>query len=134
MIETARSVGERGNDHKLDIEKPIFEIKVVKFHKSALEKQVHEAVLVSKKKTESNYVVLNSKGIYNRCRLPRWIIANGDQPYNELAGTESNTGELSELEKVRNEKILRKAEKKSKMKNNLKWGEYDYSQVKQAEV
>ena len=58
--------------HSMD-EKPLFNIKVLKNHRSALYRQVHEAVLIAK----HHPITLNSKIEYNRCLLPRLTVMMG---------------------------------------------------------
>ena len=72
--------------HSLE-EKPNFNIKVLKIHRSALYRQVHEAVMIAKHQPVS----LNSKLEYNRCLLPRLAVMLGqkNQEYidrSEVAG------------------------------------------------
>ena len=55
--------------HPLEI-KHNFEFKVVKTFSSALMRQVTEAVLIRRQEG----TVLNSKGVYNRCHLPRLTV------------------------------------------------------------
>ena len=56
------------------VEKPDFSFKVVKTFRSSLVCQVSEAVRV-----ESRGEVLNSKGIYNRCSLPRLTVQQNER-------------------------------------------------------
>ena len=53
---------------------PDFSFKVIKTFQSALMRQVSEAVRV-----ERRGKVLNSKGIYNRCSLPRLTVQQNDK-------------------------------------------------------
>ena len=46
----------------------IFMMKALRFHKSAFEQQVHEAVLIQENRSHN---ILNSHSEYNRCALPR---------------------------------------------------------------
>lgn len=62
------------NDHAQE-EKPTFSMKVVKCHTSALTRQIHEAILIQKH--EKN--ILNSRGEYNRCQLPRLTVMMGEK-------------------------------------------------------
>ena len=84
--ESARSCHERGREHVGDCEqlKPgshmlkhiidkhegkqpneiKFKMKAVKFHKSAFERQIHEAVLIQESR---GHHILNSLSEYNRC-------------------------------------------------------------------
>ena len=66
-------------DHA-DLEgKPVFTMKVVRSHYSALSRQIHEAVRI--RRNEEN--ILNSKGQYNRCQLPRLTVKMGDKDVGE---------------------------------------------------
>merc|ERR1712030_221724 len=47
-----------------------FKFKVISFHRSALERQIAEAVRISRTGGER---IMNSKGVYNRCELVRII-------------------------------------------------------------
>ena len=88
--ESARSCYERGLEHQGDCEqlKPgshmlkhildkhegqqpgevVFKMKAVKFHRSAFERQVHEAVMIQ---ASRGHHILNSRSEFNRCALPR---------------------------------------------------------------
>ena len=92
--ETSRSGFERGGEHVRDCKKkqedshmwkhmetvhggvstPDFSFKVVKTFQSALMRQVAEAVRIEKVGK-----VLNSKGMYNRCSLPRLTVQQNDK-------------------------------------------------------
>ena len=96
--ESARSAYERGREH-LDGykqgkeenhmmkhrvmdhpgENVIFRMKVLAKHRSAFERQVTEAVLIEMK--EKDGLLLNSKGGFNRCALPRLQVAIGDKAW-----------------------------------------------------
>ena len=91
--ESARTGFERGLEHERDFhnmkedshmakhwldvhqgeEQPDFSMKIIRSHSSAFVRQIHEAVLI-----EMNMgTVLNSKGEYNRCQLPRLGVKMG---------------------------------------------------------
>ena len=91
--ESSRTGFERGQEHENDFlkhkeeshmfkhwleehpgnEKPTFSMKVLRGHSSSFVRQIHEAVLI-----EMNVEnVLNSKGEYNRCQLPRLGVKMG---------------------------------------------------------
>ena len=95
--ESARTAYERGSEHLKDyldegedshmlkhhvtdhpeLKDPIdFSMKVLKTHKTAFSRQVHEAVLI--KMNERNDI-LNSKGEFNRCQLPRLSVMMGER-------------------------------------------------------
>ena len=88
--ESSRSSRERGGEHKNDFDKrsddshmlkhlevahpgqetPLFEFRVKAAFKSALVRQVTEAVLIRR----AGEATLNSKGVFNRCSLPRLVV------------------------------------------------------------
>ena len=57
-------------------EEVVFSMKVLKQHRSAFERQVIEAVLIE---MEDDGSLLNSKGGFNRCALPRLQVVIGDK-------------------------------------------------------
>ena len=124
--ESARSAYERGLEHMSDFkkqeedshmwkhqleehpnqEKVKFRMKVVKTHRTALQRQVHEAVLISLNASDK---ILNSMGVYNRCKLPRLTVMFGSNESNDEDMTRQNTAveekELeTELEEMRHNK------------------------------
>ena len=58
--------------HKED-EKPDFVMRAVSYHKSALTRQVGEAVRIGRRGGAGQ--ILNSKSEYDRCRIPRLVVA-----------------------------------------------------------
>ena len=110
--ETAKSLYERGKEHwygyksKADdshilkhhllhhggIGEPQFHLRPVRFHQTALTRQIHEAVRIQRWGED---VVLNSKGEYNRCKISRLTLGeenkDGHQPVmvNEEEGDQS---------------------------------------------
>ena len=114
--ESSRSVYERSLEHLEDYktekeeshmythaieahskeEKPLFAIKVLRKHRSALYRQVHEAVLIAK----HHPITLNSKLEYNRCLLPRLTVMMGRK---NVEDRENLTGGEKHIEE---EKIL----------------------------
>ena len=89
--ESSRSAFERGLEHISDYEKkmpdshihkhqelehpeviePKYEFRIFQTFQSALVRQVTEAVMISRRGEDG---VLNSKGVYNRCKLPRLTV------------------------------------------------------------
>ena len=61
-----------------------FKMKVVRRHQSALFRQVHEAVWLNRISQDPGVKVLNSKGEYNRCKLPRLQVAEEFKDPNKL--------------------------------------------------
>ena len=53
-----------------------FSMKVLKAHKTAFARQVHEAVLI---KMNEHTNILNSRGEFNRCQLPRLSVMMGEK-------------------------------------------------------
>ena len=58
-----------------------FRMKVVKFHKSAFERHIHESVLIQASKP---HFLLNSKMEYNRCQIPRISIKMDEKEIKEM--------------------------------------------------
>ena len=67
-------------EHHDDITKPKFQFRTVRTFRSALARQVAEAVRIRRRGGD----VINSKGVYNRCKLPRLVVeqelSQPDQP------------------------------------------------------
>ena len=113
--ESARTCFERGQEHQKDYqnakedshmakhwledhpgeERPNFAMKVARTHKSALVRQVHEAVLIEMANENEEVNVLNSRGEYNRCQLPRLGVMMGTTTIIE---EETTTEELARIE------------------------------------
>ena len=113
--ETSKTAYERGLNHLYDFlteaedshmfkhqsevhgdqEDPVeFSMTVLKKHMTAFRRQIHEAVIVEMKESSG---ILNSKGIYDRCSLPRLTVKFKDREINLE----------NEIEKVRNRKSKR---------------------------
>ena len=93
--ETSRTPFERGQEHENDYkknqedshmvkhaqedhpgeERPRFSMKILRGHTSAFVRQIHEAVLIEMNQEN----VLNSKGEFNRCQLPRLGVKMGER-------------------------------------------------------
>ena len=111
--ETSRTGYERGQEHQRDAKSKAktenshirihqveahggetgngFSMKVVRGHKSALARQVHEAVLIANCQSQN---LLNSKAEYNRCIIPRLAVMVGTKE----KGEEETVGEREALE------------------------------------
>ena len=63
-----------------------FKMKVVRRHQSALFRQVHEAVRLHRISQNSEVKILNSRGEYNRCKLPRLQVAEEFKDPNKQGG------------------------------------------------
>ena len=61
-----------------DLEKIQFGVKVIRYTRSAFERQVMESVIIQ---DERNHNILNSKSEYNRCSLPRLTANLGDREW-----------------------------------------------------
>ena len=92
----------------VDKEKVVFSMKVMKNHRSALQRQVHEAILIELHEGEP---VMNSKGEYNRCTLPRLSVMFGENNCIESKG--SNDMSNQEIEEL----LSRRMENKRKEGN-----------------
>ena len=93
--ESSRSANERGGEHEDDFAKqredshqfkhtendhqgltpPKFEFRVVGTFQSAMTRQIAEAVRIRRE----GDVILNSKGVFNRCKLPRLTVEGGEK-------------------------------------------------------
>ena len=58
-------------------EQPSFHFKVVSTHRTALSRQIREAVRIRRRGGAGN--ILNSKAEYNRCHIPRLVVAEEDE-------------------------------------------------------
>ena len=114
--ESSRSSYERGGEHADDYRKetsdshmhkhattdhhgeenPTFSFKVVKSFQNALARQVSEAVRLRKR----GDIVLNSKGVYNRCALPRLLVEQNEKIVGEDEPTPPPAPEMYEEEDV----------------------------------
>ena len=93
-------------------EKLTFKMKILKFHTSAFMRQVHEAVAIEQNEKNG---ILNSKGGYNRCKLPRLSIKMGKI---EAKDGEEKLSEMNEIEIEREINKMRKEKKIRKMREN----------------
>ena len=75
---------------------PHFGMKILKAHRSALERQIHEAVIISNSWQRE---ILNNKQEYNRCIIPRLAVIVGTQVKGDTDG-EANTYKDSELREL----------------------------------
>ena len=78
--------------HSLDTNVLEFDIRVVKFCKTAIERQVLEAVQIQHRANEPGIQIMNSKSEFNRCTLPRIVMFCGDQS-SEEGSAKNGTGE-----------------------------------------
>ena len=68
---------------------------MVRGHKSAFSRQIHEAVLIEMGAGDN---ILNSKGEYNRCELPRLRVEIGERPWLESGDKTEVTVQEEETE------------------------------------
>ena len=142
--ESARSAKERFSEHMEDADnqkadshmykhwqnqhggrRTEFLFTIVSFHLSALDRQIAEAVRISRTGGEK---ILNSKGEYNRCELPRIVAADsrvipslGDTPAADETGIDEQEVQVAQ-ERIK-EKRLKKEARKEKLRDLLRWGE-----------
>ena len=128
--ETSRSVQERAAEHwgaarkeqeKSHIhkhqrlehpgEKPSFIFKVVSSHKTALSRQIKEAVIIRRRGGAGS--ILNSKGEYNQCHIPRLVVEPDDEESNSSRKVEEQQA-MVELVKSMNEEEVRWRDKKTR--------------------
>ena len=77
--EESHMFGHIEEEHREEVEPVKFRMKVVKFHTSAMMRQIHEAVVIKRNSATKN--VLNSKMEYNRCILPELSTKMGSKDY-----------------------------------------------------
>ena len=68
--------------HGQGTERPEFGMKVLRYHTSATTRQVHEAVVIwqrSRGMENGEGRILNSKSMFNRCKLQRLVIEDSDK-------------------------------------------------------
>ena len=84
-----------------------FGMTVVRQHKSAFSRMVHEEILIFMAKDK----ILNSKSMYNRCQIPRLSVMVGEEERKPPEETEFDTAELvTELKKLKTNYNQRKAD------------------------
>ena len=68
--------------HGQGAERPEFGMKVLRYHTSATTRQVHEAVVIwqrSRRMKKGEVRILNSKSMFNRCKLQRLVIEGSNE-------------------------------------------------------
>ena len=138
--ESARSARERMNEHVEDAhntkveshmrkhwanihggQEKVFKFEILGFFNSPLERQVAEAVRIARTGGEK---ILNSRGEYNRCKLPR-IIALDDQEVRNLGDMEPGEEQAELREGDKSEDVLKdqkRSKKKEKFRDLMRWG------------
>ena len=101
-------------------QEPKFVARAVSFHRTALERQVGDAVRIRRRGGEG--ALLNSKSEYNRCRIPRLIVEEVDEEKSKLEQEKVNKelGEaatLSQKEWEKNKTEIRDRERKKNLVN-----------------
>ena len=111
--ESARTSFERGKEHQSDYESLAsdshmlkhhilehsgreenlpFSMKILRSHMTAFSRQIHEAVVIQRNERKT---IMNSKGEYSRCRLPRLSVMMGKK---EMEEKDKSTVEMTEME------------------------------------
>ena len=67
------------NSHSGEEERPQFGMRVVRYHKSAVHRQIHEACLIWQRARQKRVTVLNSKSMFNRCSLKRLVLEDSNR-------------------------------------------------------
>ena len=109
-------------------EEVVFSMKVLKQHRSAFERQVIEAVLIE---MEDDGSLLNSKGGFNRCALPRLQVVIGDKPaeneerltafHDILTSQQTQGGKRKSVSKKTEDTSLAISPQKKKFKQDSVW-------------
>ena len=94
-------------------------MKVVRRHQSALFRQVHEAVRLNRISQNPEVKILNSKGEYNRCKLPRLQVAEEFKDLNEQGGTKYTLSSKQKKAKSNVDTDLKERNEKSTMIDSL---------------
>ena len=97
-----------------------FSMKVVKGHRSALARQVHEAVLIANCQPKN---LLNSKAEYNRCIIPRLAVMVGTKEKEDEEDTIGERETLEYEEGLRSRKREEKGGDHQKAKRRKRWKE-----------
>ena len=84
-----------------EMEEEMFGVRVIKYTRTAFERQILESVLIQDENKKS--FILNSKSEYNRCALPRLTSKLGEHAYEEEKAAKEERRKEDELE----EKIRR---------------------------
>ena len=163
--ESSRSAFERGSEHINDYEKkltdshiykhqeighpemaePRFEFRIIRNFQSALVRQVTEAVMISRRGENG---VLNSKGVFNRCKLPRLIIEDHKEQEEKSDQNEEEEEEIEDWprteeyrEKRQNQQRAGRSRKRMKFgseilprqegiqKRKVKWTETEFERM-----
>ena len=116
------------SEHRDSTEKVEFSMEVIKMNKSAFERQIYEAVIIQMNEGKN---LLNARGEYNRCKLPRLGAMLGDHEMkegieNKYENEAEKDGECEidlEIQKKRKENIQpsgRESKRRRKNKSQVK--------------
>ena len=101
-----------------DMMKIKFGIKALKFHRTSLERQIYESLMIQKNR--GHHHLLNSKAEFTRCSIPRLCMEMREKEY-------SAKGKENKLEEKKGLMIV---EKIRKLRKNIKNGRYESSSDK----
>ena len=93
-------------------------MKVVRYHKSAFERQINESVSIQN--IRKNHHILNTKAEYNRCALPRLSLKIGEKEFKEKLRESEEDAKKEELIEI---KIRELRKKQNKLRKDQKWGD-----------
>ena len=86
----------------------VFSMKILKGHRSALTRQVNEAVIIANSWSKN---ILNSKQEYNRCVIPKLAEMMGTRSPGDTGGDSYSSRELLEIEEIRDQKSRKRENK-----------------------
>ena len=66
------------NSHSGEEERPQFGMRVVRYHTSAVHRQIHEACLIWQRARQKRVTVLNSKSMFNKCSLKKLVLEDSN--------------------------------------------------------
>ena len=122
--------------HDQDWNEVIFRMKAIKFHRSAFERQLHEATLLQQ--ARKVHIILNSKSEYSRCTIPRLSISMGDKVFRDkIEDEEKKKEEMTErrILEVRKSRMLKGPEKKRKIQSSrLEIAKLEDNTIKKARI
>ena len=87
-------------------------MKVIKYHKSSFERQIHESVMIQASRAKHN--IMNSRSEYNRCTVPRLGVKMGSRAVKEKEEEQELILEQELEERISKMRKTRKAPKNSK--------------------
>ena len=125
------------NHEDEDLSSVRFGMKIIGFYRSSFERQMSEAVTINQEK--DIHEILNSKGEFNACELPRLTTRLGEQESQEwerIARKERKDEEIIEekinkMRKERNKARLRPEKTTLRSNKRMKTSEEDYISVRE---